>query len=355
MKNKRIVYFDYLRSAAVFSVIVTHVAGQNWFAVGPRSLQWNIFNFYDCILRWGVPSLLMISGSLFLSSEKDMKSVLKKNVMRMVIAYCFWSVAYAMFFPLNNAFFLSGSSITVKSVILDFISGHYHLWFLPMIAGIYICLPVIRQIALNEKTAKYFLVLSFIFSFVIPQLLNMADHLIGGSVSSLTGRIRILYSNMNLSLLMGYVFYFILGYVMNKTELSKKQRNIIYLLGFLGAIATAAINSAVSWKLDYQCDKYLEYFNFTIVFEALAVHTFFKYRHYKYNKLNSLISKLANYSFGIYLVHVFSINILELLGINTLTFAPIISVPFVSLVAFIISLLLSGVINKVPLLNKWVV
>ena len=65
---------------------------------------------------------------------------------------------------------------------------------------------------------------------------------------------------------------------------------------------------------------------------------------------------MAKHSFGIYLVHILVIEILnDIFEINTLIIHPIIAVPFLVLTVFIISLFISIVIGKIPILKKYVV
>ena len=66
---ERKTYCDYLRLIATFAAVVLHVAASNWYSTDVNGLEWQSFNFYDSVVRWGVPIFVMISGSLFLSRE----------------------------------------------------------------------------------------------------------------------------------------------------------------------------------------------------------------------------------------------------------------------------------------------
>ena len=69
-----------------------------------------------------------------------------------------------------------------------------------------------------------------------------------------------------------------------------------------------------------------------------------------------LLSNLANYSFGAYLVHVLILDQLDILfGINSLSFNPLFSVPVIGVVLFIASFAISGLLHKIPVLNKYIV
>lgn len=44
-----------------------------------------------------------------------------------------------------------------------------------MIAGIYICLPIIKKISEDDKISNYFLIISFVFWFLLPQISQLVN------------------------------------------------------------------------------------------------------------------------------------------------------------------------------------
>ncbi|MBQ3764228.1 MAG: hypothetical protein II869_04565, partial [Synergistaceae bacterium] len=75
-------------------------------------------------------------------------------------------------------------------------------------------------------------------------------------------------------------------------------------------------------------------------------------------KLNfpvKIVRVLSQYSFGAYLVHDAVISLIDKLGLNTLTFNPIFSIPVISVMVFVISFVISAVLNHVPVLKKYIV
>ena len=85
----RTVYFDYLRVFATLAVMVLHTSAQNWSKTDVNSFTWQTFNFFDSIVRWGVPVFVMISGSLFLSRDIPIKVIYNGGfILRMVCCLC---------------------------------------------------------------------------------------------------------------------------------------------------------------------------------------------------------------------------------------------------------------------------
>ena len=161
--SKRVIYFDILRVVAIFAVVAVHISAQHWLDVDVSSRAWFAFNLYCTTGKWSVPIFVMISGALFLGRDTTIRTILKKNVLRMVYVFVFWSGCYALI-----------SLIFRRSPLFDvfsqFITGHYHLWFLYMIVGLYLLIPLLRPIVQSETLTRYFLLLALVFTFLLPQL-----------------------------------------------------------------------------------------------------------------------------------------------------------------------------------------
>ncbi|MBQ7346149.1 MAG: acyltransferase family protein [Oscillospiraceae bacterium] len=355
MDKKRIVYFDHLRVAAIVAVMVLHVSAQNWNEVDPISFQWNISNLYNGLVRWCVPVLLMISGSLFLKRDIPTKTLYSKYILRLAIAYLAWSAFYAVLVPLGRAVLTGDPLPSLKLMVTYTIAGDLHTWFLPMIIGIYMCIPLIRQIVASKTTTRYFLILSFLFAFVLPQMISMARDLLGDGASSILDASSSLLSDMNMDMVTGYSFYFVLGYVLDDMVLTKKQRTIIYCLGVAGVLSSVGLNAWVTWITQAPCSTYHRNSAVGVLLAAVCVHTWCKYRPHHNEKLNSWICKLSRYSFGAYLIHVFVMDTLERLGLDTLCAAPVITIPAISLLTAIGSFAISFVLNKIPVIRRWLV
>ena len=163
----RTLYFDILRILATFAVIFLHSACASW-DMDNFSFDWNVRNIYDSAVRWCVPVFVMISGALFLNPEKhiSIKKLYTKNIVRIITAFFLWGTIYAAYnFFINNDHNLIG-------FVLNILYGQFHFWFLFMIVGVYISIPILRQIAQNKTATKYFLIMAFVFTFILPLALS---------------------------------------------------------------------------------------------------------------------------------------------------------------------------------------
>jgi len=337
INNNRIVYLDILRILAILAVITMHVSSVKWYVTSPISYEWNVYNFYDSIARWAVPVFVMISGAIFLDNNKEIniKKLFFKNILRIITAFLFWSLFYILvhYKSIEN----------INDFIEKLILGHYHLWFLYMIIGLYIITPFLRKITEDEDLTKLFLIITFIFTILLPTLSQLPCLSILNTILSRT--------NLN----MKYITYFVLGYYLNTKEITLENRKLIYLLSFLGFLTTIVGSSIIA---NYKMEPYGLYNEFllNVFFESIGIFLIIKNLsiHIKI-KYKKLIDILSLNSFGIYLIHDFIIEILQKNNIPPLTSHPLFSIPLLIILTYIISLVISIFIHKIPILKKYIV
>ena len=138
--NGRWVYPDVLRAAATVMVIILHVGGGMIWAVTPDMAEFTWLVSANTLVRSAVPLFLMLSGMFLLSPEKktSFQLLFKKYCPRLVIAYVGWSAFYAFYYAvLDRTLFSEG----LYGLWTRFFNSHYHLWYLPLLFGIYLLIP----------------------------------------------------------------------------------------------------------------------------------------------------------------------------------------------------------------------
>lgn len=352
-ENNRIVYFDLLRICATIAVIVLHVAGMNWQHVDVDSYEWNVFNVADSAVRWAVPIFVMISGALFLDSDRtiNIKNIYKKNIVRIVTAFIFWSAVYSI------DGYMQG--IGAKETIVALIKGNYHLWFLFMIIMLYILIPVLRKITESKKTMEYFLIVSIAVSVVLPSTFTLLEIINIPHTATLISSLKSAFSNVTSNIGFGYTTYYILGLYLAKHDVSIKVQRISYVLGVLGFISTIILTFFSSNKLGKPYELFYSSFSINVMLMVIGIFVFFKYviskKKWK-EKYIKIISKLAKYSFGVYLVHDLVIDKLKLwMQLDTLAYDPITSIIIIVSCVTIISYIIAAIINTIPLLKRYIV
>ena len=340
----RVVYLDILRIVSIFFVMMIHVSVHSMSELDPASFTWQIQNFYNAISRWCVPVLVMISGTLFLNIEITIEKLFKKYILRIVIVYCVWSLCYAFIFqliPKHN----------IRGFISSTIKGHYHMWFLLMIVGLYIITPFLRKIVQDEIYIQYFLALSLVFALAIPEVISIIK-----TVSEEYGtKVETLINKANIHFMLGFTIYYVGGYYLDKITISEKQAKYIILLGILGFIFTVILTSVFSIYKKTSIQVFYSNQSINVCFEAVLIFWLFKKRFSKKQfseKSKTIIRALSKYSFGAYLIHVFVITVLsDQLHLSNVSFNPLFAIPFVTFLVFIISFCASAILNHIPFIK----
>jgi len=354
-KSSRIIYLDTLRIIATIAVILTHVSTMHIEDLSCHTIDWQIHNIYASFSRWCVPMFLMISGALFLNHEKpvNIQKLYKKNILRIVTALIVWSFLYAIFQYLTIERYHNLSSIIGLTII-----GHYHLWFLYLIIGIYIALPVLKKISENKTVLQYFLIISFVFTFILPLIIEIGKsnlpQQIWDSFDSHPYFLKALEGNFNLlnpTIAIGFVFYYMLGHYIDIKDI--KSRHVILitiggLIGFLCIIMGTYYSTSLQNRFS---GDFYHYLNICPLLETIAVFCLIKYISHHTGRIIDILSKT---SFGTYLIHPMLIETCLLFDIDTLTISPFLSIPIMMIIIYILSTLISFILMQIPIVNKYI-
>lgn len=350
--NKRIISFDLMRIVACFCVIMIHVGLNNqtedW---GNNSLSLMISNLYGILSRWAVPCFVMLSGMMFLNKKREipLKKLYFGYILRLFVSYVFWSVVYSIY----NSFYVGADGLKeqLKYILNNMFSGEMHMWYVLMLIGLYVAVPIIKFVVNNapEKLVNYWIIAMFVFSSIIPFISDLNIPYISGIISYFNEYISIQF-------LCGYTLYFVLGYYVSQREYTKKQNRIIYVLGLIGFIYSVAILLPGRYFLDISLGA-LNYLYPNIIFMSLAVMFFFKdvVSKIKFSdKSKMIIYQISKLTYGIFLIHVLVLKILFNFGFNLSICPAPISMVLVSLTTFLVSTIIIYVISKIPFINKYI-
>ena len=338
---KKYDYLDILRIISCISVILIHTSCTGFYA-STTIKDFTISNFYDSISRFCVPMFFMISGALFLNSNKkiEIKSFFKNKTLKIFFDFIIWSLIYFAF----DTILINHGKITIGGLISSITNFKFHLWFLKVMIYIYLFIPLIKLISdqKDQKLLKYLLFIFLIFGIL---LYNISYLPIPQSIINLSNSFRI-YSDF------WYIGYFILGYYLFITEFSKKKRIIIYILGIVSFVTCFGIQNILYIINGNKTEILYGYFSITTFFTSVALFVFikqkFKNKDYKEINLRSIWSK----TYGIYLIHIMVMDVFSKLGFDIFSFNYIISIPILTISVFIASYIIISIIKKIPILRK---
>ncbi|MEA4833436.1 MAG: acyltransferase family protein [Oscillospiraceae bacterium] len=350
-ENKRFVNLDLLRIVSIYTMIIVHTAAMKWYSEPVDSYNWMIMNIYDSLVRFCVPVFIMLSGWNMLDPKRtsSIGELYGKRILRLVTAYIFWAAAYVFYDKID----LIAAGQKPFESIYDFINaiivGHFHLWFVFMLVGLYIAIPVLKPIAENPKTARYFLAVSFFAAIFMPAFRYVP--IIGTFTAQINEKLR-------LDVFLGYSFYFVLGYYLKNLKISKLIKLIIYSGGAASVIATVYLTYLSSVLKNIKCELFYEYLLPTTMLAALSVFIFFRDTVGKIKfsqKATKIISYISGCSFGMYLIHDFINMNLVKMGLTVVSVNPVFMVPLFAFIVFIISFIAVSIIKLIPGLNKFIV
>ncbi|MFT6926476.1 MAG: surface polysaccharide O-acyltransferase-like enzyme [Psychromonas sp.] len=340
MKQKRpaIFYLDLLRCVASFAVVAIHVLGPFRYLYGeiPDS-DWLAAMGINSATRWAVPVFIMISGALLLSSDRhfNCEHYLSKRLAKVAIPFVGWSFIYAFV-----GGFVAGSwssDLTMKMIENSANEPvWYHLWFfydfLPLYFVIPFLAPLLKKIS-PELSKLIVIILLLLF------LMNWLK------VESFLRQNLVLYTG-----------YLILGWYLYNRDNSKELK---YWL--IAGVSMLLLNFFGSWQLALENGQYSSFYMGyktlnTVLIAAMLFVLAQRYANKIRGKLRMLISVIAKYSLGIYLLHpLLLIPVRDLdngyyawFGSNWL------AIPIIALVVMLLSLLCTILLAKVPFFKRLV-
>ncbi len=355
VKNKnRSIYFDLLRICATFAVVLIHCCSNS---LSDRSIDsyWHMLNIYDSLCRCAVPVFFMISGALFLDKSRPLsiKKLYTKNTLRLFTAFVFWSVMYALFKAFIN------HEYSLYTVLLNIVKGHFHMWFIPAMIGVYILLPVLRKIAEDDRLVAYFLLICILLKYTPELIVSLTDITPFSEAQTIGAGISYVVKALKLYTAHGYVFYFFLGHFLHTRELTRVQRIICVVLGFISTIGIITLTYVASVKKGKLDETFYNYTTFLVFLQAQGVFVLFKNAD-KLNfseKVTGFIQSLSKYTFGCYLIHMFFIMIYKEYIVENAVYPPLayITLPLLAVVVFILSMAVSALLNHIPFIKKYIV
>ncbi len=339
---KRILKYDVLRVVSCFAIILLHISASYWSVVDINGEEFIVMTIYNSLTRFAVPVFFMLSG-LFLVSPEKKDLALGKRILKLVLLFYIWSAFYAFQGAAVNALQGKFSTEIWRASVERFIFGHAHMWFLQMLCGFYILIPIARQISAKEKVLKYYLVLWATFRFFVPTLTTVF-HLY---------TLQACFNRLGMDILIGYFGYFLLGYYLNITDIKKEIRRIVYVIGIGALCLTAVLTIEDSRKSGTYVENWFSPASPSVLIMSAAIFICFKYcRIFDSMKNAHMWKKLSGYTFFIYMFHMFVIEKLNLLGITTISFPAVISIPVLTVFTFMFSLLGAFIVDHIPVIKK---
>jgi surface polysaccharide O-acyltransferase-like enzyme len=344
MSVNKIIAFDGLRILAAFAVVVLHTVAPLFMDSYPSS-DWNVANVYESLVHWSVPVFFMISGALFLNKGKELNfgRLYKKNIFRIFLIYLFWSIVYTL--PLLN------DGLSLSYILFRILNGPFHFWFLKILIGLYIAVPLFRTITSNRKTEEYFLLFAMLMGIILPSVLSVLELF----DTRLMVALRDFCKGFDMTFVSTYSFYFVLGHYLLEYPISATKKRALYIIGIVSPILLFGANYYGSSLLGNPYQEFLSNSFVCTMFLAITIYLFFVNCNFGATRAEKVLAEISKCTFGVYIIHVLVMNLLWKLDITPSTCSPFWFVPLYALIVFVISLFITFVLQRIPFVNRWLV
>lgn len=331
----RVYYLDILRLLATFAVILLHVSG---IFMRENTISWYASHIYFYVSKWCVPVFLMISGSLFLQPTKQVsiKQLFAKYIFRLCYCLVVWQLLYSFVFnPFRPMLLDLIHRNPIEYHAYPLIPFNYHLWFLPMLIGVYILIPIFKVIVTNRQVMIYYLLLWFLFetySFLrtIPILQNES--------------LNYIIDSFHFGMAYGYSGYFLLGYYLSTINISKQ----LYHASLIGGLVLLGGTILYSFFYGSSDDNLTP----NVILLSLSIFVCIRYLCDAWSQsLCPVLTYTRDDLFGIYLIHPFVLSLYLFYPCfkGPLSFFLI---PIFSLIVFVISLYITKGLRSIPYIKK---
>lgn len=347
---------DIMRATAGIAVVTIHIVTEfvNYPAIF-MTPSWWFANSIDSSIRAAVPIFIMLSGYLLLDTSRTYSLIefIKKRVLRIGIPLVFWPILYYVW-----KLFSTTTEFTLVRFLNDFVSlsMYYHLYFLYVIAGLYLITPLLRSYlhSATRDVQTYILVLTGVFSL----LLTLSKYFL--SVGPNMGNIFLIF--------IPYVFYYLAGDYLRNSTVTRKQWKLLGLFYGIVTLITAVLTlwhmQYVHWDSQMSLSKanynryFYDYFSITIIPLSLTAFILLKnvadvFPVVANSHVKKIVLLLSKTAFGIYLIHPFLLdagNKYFLLQLNTL--APLwIIIIFKTCIIFLTAYVLVSLGRRTPILK----
>ncbi len=335
---KREIWLDFLRVTACFMVMIIHstepfyLGGDGGLILTPTDAFW--VALFEGLCRCCVPVFLIASSYLQFPLHYSTGEFLRRRAVRILIPMLVWTLVYALVWgePVQN----------LKGLLFNFNYAAGHLWFVYMLVGIYLIMPLLSPWAekVSQKELSIYLGI-WLFTLLIPffrewgggipPLVQAADGLPAPALFPLWGE-----ASWNpfgtFYYISGFVGYMLLGLYIRRfipnTRQKAVQGLILYLLGFTVIVfgllrrfsetgesfpLSGDLAIAVAWEVP------ITYCSLFVLCTALGLTLIFRWRcsserrscHSERSEespfYRHLILPLSKAGYGMYLIHMLAL------------------------------------------------
>ena len=326
---------DWIRVYGAIAVVAIHVASPAVVSFGRiERLDWWVSLATYTACRWAVPIFILLSGALLLDPSKDepVATFYRRRLWRVGVPTIFWSAFY-----LGWRAWYQHKPTDVEWILNSLAIGspYPHLYFLYLLAGLYLVTPFLR-LFLRQATQRQQLA-----AVTIAFAIGLGDKLVrcwfGGGVNVFW-------------MFVPYLGYYLAGwYLRGLPPLTDRQAKWTAAV-WLGSVPATMLLSRLLF--DFRAHKAMrywptEYLSPTIVIMSLAAFVLLCHL-YRNSEPKPLVKTLGESMLGVYLVHPALLNVMREAGISGVWHGAFVGIPVSVVLALLGGYAICAGIRAVP-------
>lgn len=373
-KRETIAWVDLLRIVACFMVVLGHCCDPFVGQLDTNPTEFLSGAFWGSLVRSSVPLFVMISGVLLLPVRMDMVTFYRKRMSRVLIPLILWSIVTPVLYYIYvnsgveilnpnvapDQYTMENTIAKITTFIFNFNYDLTPMWYLYMLVGIYLFIPIIGAwlAQASQKDIKRFLwiwgitlVLPYIQMFA-PALGYMGN---GGNMGLLGVCDWNPYGTFYY--FSGFLGYLVMAHYLVRFPLTwswGKTLGITTLLMALG-FAITLVGFLLTQKYypgNYAKLEIVWYFSGINVF-MMTFAVFVLIQKIRI-KSSPMMRKIAALTFGIYLCHFLIVQMGYDFVYSCIPVAPYFQIPIIAILSFLASMFVVWVLSKIPGLKIFV-
>ncbi len=313
---ERVVFLDWLRIIACFMVMVIHSCEPFYLGGAAPNVtfianRWDAFwvSLVESVCRVCVPLFVMASSYLLFPLKRPAGEFFRRRLGRIVVPFLVWSCAYIGWF---------GDSW--GKACFNFPDAGGHLWFVPMLLGLYLLMPLLSPWAerVRERELRGWLIL-WLVTTTFPYLRRVWSALYGapsfGAVPYLYGECPWNMFGM-FHYVSGFIGYLLLGFWFRRFAPELSWRRTLAVAVPLWLAGAAIIGGGFYFRIpEFPCarpyafavdlEMSIEYCSLGVALTVIAAFLLIRKVKADGAFYRRVVRPLAEASYGTYLLHMF--------------------------------------------------
>lgn len=340
--TNRVIFIDWLRAIACLMVLIVHASeciysNDYSFSFPSEAGRWSVC-LINGFVRPAVPIFLIASAYLLVPLKTNTNLFFRKRFRRVVIPFIVWLVIYAIL-PISWGEYTKIDIVNnLLHIPINFIPRASHLWFIYMLLGIYLIMPVLsswlKQISRREE--EFYLAL-----WLFTTLFWHAHEIFGDIFGECWWNPFPLFHYVS-----GYVGYVVMAHYIRKYLNWSMKRTLYvalpcFLIGYLFCIWSFYTRSftvetvqqlELSWQTTSIAPVLMSFGTFMLIKKINYTGSFYR-----------IIRDISCMSYGMYLMHMLVLP--YIFRLCNIAMPPAITIFVTALTTYIICYIISKIIS----------